>query len=82
VSNPEFHQCHYCGHEWKHGEHGGHPCAENLKFQLVELQKQANKLLIDQAEWEAHNWNELDKLTYSFDGRSKMKAIRDSNYED
>lgn len=37
MSNPEFNTCCTCGYEWRHGQHGGHSCAENLKKEIIKL---------------------------------------------
>ena len=42
--NPELHTCPDCGYQWKHGQHGGHSCAENLKKQLELISKERDEL--------------------------------------
>ena len=37
MSNPESHTCPTCGHQWRHGHHGGHDCLGNVKAQRDEL---------------------------------------------
>lgn len=37
MSNPEFHTCHVCGHQWRHGQHGGHDCIGRVTVQRDEL---------------------------------------------
>lgn len=69
MRNPKSHSCCDCGYTWRHGQHGGHSCVERLKQQIKDQ-------LLAMAEMEAYDWDKLDKLTYSFDGRSKMKRIR------
>lgn len=54
---------------------------DDKHFALVQkhidkLEQQMKDLLLAQAEMEAYDWDRLDDLTYSFDGRRKMEAIR------
>jgi len=53
---------------------------EIVKEQIAKLESKMKAMLLQQAEYEAHDWNRLDDLTYSFDGRARMKDIRNGKY--
>lgn len=46
TTNPETHTCCTCGHQWKHGQHGGHSCSDRLLAHIAEM----NERLIERTE--------------------------------
>ena len=44
IARLEIHTCPTCGHEWRHGQHGGHNCADRLKDQLAAQAAEALRL--------------------------------------
>lgn len=45
MTNPEFHTCPDCGYQWRHGQHGGHSCAQYLKPRIEAAEKLRDELL-------------------------------------
>lgn len=44
-TNLETHTCYTCGHTWRHGQHGGHRCADLLIKKIVILREALGELL-------------------------------------
>lgn len=74
MSNPELHTCHVCGHQWRHGQHGGHDCIGRVTVQRDEL-LDALKECVEDSEQAVGEYVEKYGETYR---PQRLQAMRDT----